>query len=162
MKEPNFERMVSLASETFAAHSDPDQLNVTEESIKLLEKIHPATLSEHNEGDGPVVWILLIPTTTSLMIDFIKEKISESELLNKTPLNIKYDALYLCSALVLPEFRRKGLAKKIALNAIKQIRNDHAIKNLFTWNFSKEGAWLSESIANHESLPLLHRERRIE
>lgn len=162
MKESNFDRMVSLASETFAAHNDPDQLNITEESIKLLEQIHPATLSEYNEGDGPVVWILLIPTNSSLMNEFIKEKISEDELLNKTPLNIKYDALYLCSALVLPEFRKKGLAKKTALDAIFKIRKDHPIKILFTWNFSKEGALLSESIANHESLPLMHRERRIE
>ncbi|GDX52771.1 hypothetical protein LBMAG27_18180 [Bacteroidota bacterium] len=162
MFSSNFERMINLAVETFAAHNDPNQLDVNEEVIKQLEQLHPATLSEHNEGDGPVVWILLIPTTTSLMNEFIKEKISESELLNKTPLNIKYDALYLCSALVLPEFRRKGLAKKIALDAIQQIRNDHPIKNLFTWNFSKEGALLSESIAQHENLPLLPRERNIE
>ncbi len=162
MFSSNFERMINLAVETFAAHNDPNQLDVNEEVIKQLEQLHPATLSEHNEGNGPVVWILLIPTTTSLMNEFIKEKISESELLNKTPLNIKYDALYLCSALVLPEFRRKGLAKKIALDAIQQIRNDHPIKNLFTWNFSKEGALLSESIAQREKLPLLHRERNIE
>ena len=162
MFSSNFERMINLAVETFAAHNDPNQLDVNEEVIKQLEQLHPATLSEHNEGDVPVVWILLIPPTTSLMNEFIKEKISESELLNKTPLNIKYDALYWCSALVLPEFRRKGLAKKIALDAIQQIRNDHPIKNLFTWNFSKEGALLSESIAQHENLPLLPRERNIE
>lgn len=162
MSASNFERMINLAVETFAAHNDPNQLDVNEEVIKQLEQLHPATLSEHNEGDGPVVWILLIPTTASLMNYFIEEKISESDLLNKTPLNIKYNALYLCSALVLPEFRKKGLAKKISLDAIKQIRNDHPIKNLFTWNFSKEGALLSESIAQHEKLPLLHRERKIE
>ncbi len=162
MTSTNFERMINLAVETFAAHNDPNQLDVNEEVIKQLELLHPATLSEHNEGDGPVVWILLIPTSISLMNDFIAEKISESELLNKTPLNIKYDALYLCSALVLPEFRRKGLAKKIALGAIQQIRKDHPVKNLFTWNFSNEGALLSESIAQYEKLPLLHRERKIE
>lgn len=162
MSSSNFERMINLAVETFAAHNDLNQLDVNEEVIKQLEQLHTATLSEHNEGDGPVAWILLIPTTTSLMNDFVEEKISESDMLNKTPLNIKYDALYLCSALVLPEFRRKGLAKKIALDAIKQIRSDHPIKNLFAWNFSKEGALLSESIAQHEKLPLLHRERKIE
>ncbi|TSA51414.1 MAG: hypothetical protein D4R43_00745 [Sphingobacteriales bacterium] len=162
MPSTNFERMINLAVETFAAHNDPNQLDVNEEVIKQLEQLHAATLSEHNEGDGPVVWILLIPTTTALMNEFIEEKISESDLLNKTPLNIKYDALYLCSALVLPEFRRKGLAKKIALDAIQQIRNDHPFKNLFTWNFSNEGALLSETIAQHEKLPLLHRERKIE
>lgn len=74
MFSSNFERMINLAVETFAAHNDPNQLDVNEEVIKQLEQLHPATLSEHNEGDGPVVWILLIPTTTSLMNEFIKEK----------------------------------------------------------------------------------------
>ncbi len=162
MPTSNFERMINLAVETFAAHNDPNQLDVNEDVIKQLEQLHPATLSEQNESDGPVVWILLIPTIAELMNDFIVEKISESELLNKTPLNIKYDSLYLCSALVLPQFRRKGLAKKIALEAIQKIRIDHPIKNLFTWNFSMEGALLSESIAKQENIPLLHRERKIE
>src|SRR5436190_1190516 len=108
MSSTNFERMIQLASETFAAHNDPEQLDVDEEIIERLKLLHPDTLSDYIEGDGPVVWILLIPTTVDLMNQFISEKISEKDLLDKTPLNIKYDALYLCSALVLPEFRRRG------------------------------------------------------
>ena len=111
----NFERMIALVSETFAIQNDPEQLNVNEEVIAQLQQLHPATLSEHLDGDGPVVWILLIPTTVTLMHQFITKEISETELLNKTPLNIKYDALYLCSASTLPEFRGKGLTKQIAL-----------------------------------------------
>ncbi len=159
MPKTNFERMIELAEEVFSAHNDPSQLDVNQEVIAQLERIHPATLSDYTDGDGPVVWILLIPTTTALMNQFIKAEISETELLNNTPLNEKYDALYLCSALVLPEYRRKGLAKKIALEAIQQIRADHPIQALFTWNFSKEGALLAESIAKHEALPLLNRKR---
>src|ERR1019366_4769707 len=157
MPTSNFERMIQLAEDVFSAHNDPAQLDVNEKAIKQLERLHPATLSEHVEGDGPVVWILLIPTTIDLMKKFVAAEISEKELLNKTPLNTKYEALYLCSALVLPEFRKKGLATKVGLEAIKQIRADHPIKFLFTWNFSKEGAIVSAKAAEHEGLPLLER-----
>ena len=160
MAKSNFERMIQLADEVFAAHNDPAQLEVDEAVMRRLERIHPATLSEHVEGDGPVVWILLIPTTKELMDRFVAEEISETELLNKTPLKGKYDALYLCSALVLPEWRKKGLATKVGLEAIKQIRADHPIQYLFTWNFSAEGASLAYNAAKHEGLPLLKRPMR--
>lgn len=153
----NFERMIQLADEVFSAHNDPQQLDVDEQVMERLEKLHPATLSEHIEGDGPVVWILLIPTTKELMFRFIAEEISEKELLNLTPLNAQYDALYLCSALVLPEWRKKGLATQTGLNAIAQIRKDHPIQYLFTWNFSIEGANLANAAAAYEKLQLFKR-----
>ena len=153
----NFERMIQLADDVFSAHNDPAQLEVDEKVMERLERIHPATLSEHIEGDGPVVWILLIPTTIELMNRFVAGEISETELLNKTQLDIKYEALYLCSALVLPEYRKKGLATKVGMEAIKSIRKDHPIKYLFTWNFSKEGENLANLAAKVELLPLKER-----
>lgn len=157
MPKSNFEKMIELAVETFAAHNDPDQLNVDEEIIEHLKKIHPATLSDYQEGDGPVCWVLLIPTTTEIMKQFVKGEISETELLNKTPMNVSYDVLYLCSCLVLPEYRRKGIAKRVAYDAIEKIRADFTIKSIFVWNFSKEGGLFAENIAKHEGLPLLKR-----
>lgn len=152
--------MIELADEVFSANNDPAQLDVDEDVMKRLGRIHPATLSEYAVEDGPVVWILLIPTTIDLMNRFVAEEISEKELLDQTPLDIKYEAIYLCSALVLPEYRRKGLATKTGMEAIKQIRADHPIKYLFTWNFSKEGADLAQLASEHESLPLLKRPDR--
>jgi GNAT superfamily N-acetyltransferase len=158
MPKSNFERMIELAVETFAAHNDPAQLNVDEEIIEHLQRIHPATLSDYQEGDGPVCWVLLIPTTTEIMNQFVKGEISETELLNKTPMNASYDALYLCSVLVLPEYRRLGIAKGVIYKAIQSIRSDFPIKSLFVWNFSMEGALFAENIANNEGLPLLKRD----
>lgn len=152
--------MIEMADEVFSAHNDPAQLDVDEKVMQQLERIHPATLSEYAVEDGPVVWILLIPTTIDLMNRFVAEEISEKELLDQTPLDIKYEALYLCSAMVLPEFRRKGLATKVGTEAIKQIRADHPIKYLFTWNFSKEGGDLADLASKYESLPLLKRPDR--
>lgn len=151
--------MIALANETFALQNDPQQLQVNEEVMKKLEQLHPSTLSEYIDGDGPVIWVLLIPTTKDLMNLFIAGKIGETELLNKTPSGIKYEALYLCSALTLPEFRGKGLTKKLCLHAISKIRKMHPIQVLFVWSFSKEGEKLAASIALYEKLPLLERIR---
>jgi len=72
-------------------------------------------------------------------------------------MNTTYEALYLCSALVLEEYRRKGIAKKLSLEAIEKIRRGHPLKCLFVWPFSKEGDSGSESISRLASLPLNRR-----
>ncbi|TAH44003.1 MAG: hypothetical protein EYC69_01330 [Bacteroidetes bacterium] len=146
--------MIQLADEVFATRTDPDQLDVTEEVMEKLEMIHPHSLSSHIEGDGPVVWILLIPTTNEIMQGFLKKEISEKELFNLTPVGQNYEAVYLCSALVLPEFRKKGLAFKTALNALKIMMRDHRIKNLYAWPFSKEGIDLAKRISLELGIPV--------
>jgi len=146
--------MIRLADEVFATKNDPDQLDVNEEVIEQLKKIHPATVSEYNDGNGPVAWIILLPTTLDLMNRFLENKITEKELYSLTPLNVLYEALYLCSALVLKEFRRKGIAKHLTLKAIEHISHDHPLKSLFIWPFSKEGDSGAETVARMTSLPL--------
>ena len=153
----NYERMMQLAEDTFAVKNDPSQLDVDEEVINHLLKIHPSTVSEKDDGDGPVAWILLLPTTEKLMHQFLNKEITEKELYVRTPLNEKYDAVYLCSAMVLEEFRKKGIAKTLTLSALEKIRELHTIKYLFVWNFSEEGAASSISIAKLAALPLLIR-----
>ena len=155
--EDKLERMLQLVGEFFDVKNDPDQLNVTEEVMEKLNKIHPACMSEYNEGDGPIVWILMIPTTGAIMKRFLAKEISETQLLNETPLNANYDAIYLCSASVLPEYRRKGLAQKVGYEAIGEIMKDHKIKALFYWSFSLEGQALAEKASRELNLPLYKR-----
>lgn len=147
-----------MADEVFASRTDPDQLNVNEEVISHLHQMHPATVSEFDDGNGPAAWILGFPTTTDLMNRFLDNKISEKELYELTPLNIPYEALYLCSAMVLPEYRRKGIVEKLTLKAIESIRKDQPIKALFVWAFSKEGEALAEKIAARTGLPLKNKQ----
>jgi GNAT superfamily N-acetyltransferase len=153
----NFERMIKLADEVFQVKNDPEQLDVNEDALSHLQKIHPASVSEFDDGNGPVAWILIIPTTSELMYHFLEKKISEKQLFERTPLDKKYDAVYLCSALVLDEYRRKGIAQKLSIGAIEKIRKDHPLKYIFTWPFSREGDLASEKIAQMVSLPLLKR-----
>jgi GNAT superfamily N-acetyltransferase len=157
MSKSNFERILQLADEVFAVKNDPEQLDVNQEVLERLMRIHPATVSEYDDGNGPVAWILLIPTTLDLMHQFLDHAISEKELFERTPLDTKYEALYLCSALVLEEYRRKGIAKRLTLQAIENIRQDHPLKALFVWTFSREGQLGAEAIARYTSFPLYKR-----
>ena len=150
----NFERLVQLADEVFEVRNDPNQLDINPEVMDKLRKIHPSTISDFDEGNGPVAWILVIPTTTDLMNKFLEGAVTEKELFNLTPLNVPYEALYLCSALVLEEYRRKGVAKKLSLQAIENIRKEHPLKALFVWPFTKEGELAAESLAHVLGLPL--------
>jgi hypothetical protein len=151
----NFERMIQLADEVFATKSDPDQLDINPEVLQHLKGIHPATVSEYDDGNGPVAWILLIPTTPELEKKFLEGKITEKELYEFTPLDVKYEALYLCSAMVLEEYRRKGIAEQLTLRAVESIRKDHPIKSLFVWTSSQEGLMGSEKLARVTALHLM-------
>lgn len=154
----NYNRLVRLAEEVFSVKNDPQQLDVNEMVINRLYKIHQATVSEYIDGDGPVAWLLVIPTTSELMRMFISGEISEKELFEKTPLKGNYSAIYLCSALVLEEYRRKGIIKQMALDAIEKIKKDHPIQALFTWPFTKEGSLASDNISELTGLPLYKRQ----
>jgi len=153
----NFERLVQLADEVFAVKSDPSQLDVNAEVLERLHMLHPATVSAFDDGNGPVAWVLLIPTTLELMNRFLDNQISEKELFELTPLDAKYDAIYLCSALVLEEYRRKGITKNLAMSAIEKIREAHPLKVAFVWAFSPEGDLAAETIAQLAGLSLYKR-----
>jgi GNAT superfamily N-acetyltransferase len=153
--------MIHLAEEVFDAKHDPEQLDVNDEVISRFKQIHPATISEYNEGDGPIAWILLLPTTVELMNKFLRQTITEKELFYQTSIGIQYEAIYLCSGMVLEEYRRKGIAKRLTIDAINKIRQDHPIQCLFMWPFTKEGDLAAEALARATALPLYERKQKI-
>jgi GNAT superfamily N-acetyltransferase len=153
----NYERLIALANSVFETKNDPHQLDVNEEVMERLAAIHPSCLSEFEEGDGPISWVLVFPTSNILRDRFLKNEITEKELFYLTEIGIKYDAIYLCSALVLEEYRKKGIAKQLTLNAIKIIQKDHKITSLFYWAFTEEGRWAAESVAKEIGLELLEK-----
>ena len=157
MPPGNRERMINLAEEFFDMKNDPDQLAVDGDTMAKLRALHPATMLEESDMDGPVAWMLVIPTTTALMERFISAEINERELLAMTQPGGPFDALYLCSALVLPEQRRKGIARRLALKAVAEIRAANPIRHLFYWGFSGAGDELAASIARESGLPLSRR-----
>jgi hypothetical protein len=158
MSLTNLERMIALAGQVFDTKNDPDQLDVTPEIIERLHKLHPYTISEKTDGDGPVAWVLVIPTTSEIMNRFLSGEITENELFELTEPGQMYDTLYLCSALVLEEYRRKGISRELTINAIEEIRKGHSLKALFVWPFSEEGDKAAEMVAKLVSLPLFKKE----
>ena len=157
MGNENLERMIRLAGEFFETKNDPRQISINAKSIARLRRLHPATMSERRTKKGPIAWMLVIPTTHELMKQFILKQINEQELLYTTPLRKKYDALYLCSALVLPEHRGMGYARQLCVKAIKSIQKRHPIKYLFYWAFSVAGKKLAKSVAKGCGLSLSRR-----
>ncbi len=149
--------MIRLADEVFDTKNDPEQISVSEKTIERLRALHPAAVSGEETADGPIAWMLIIPTTHAVMEQFLARTITEQELLDKTPLHARYDAVYLCSALVLPEYRGKGIAKRLVRDAIHSIQRDHPIRELFFWPFSVEGDLLARAVAAELNLPLYSR-----
>jgi GNAT superfamily N-acetyltransferase len=149
--------MIKLAEEFFDTKNDPAQISITPATINKLRKIHPNTLTEKKDRNGPIAWFIVMPTTKALMKRFIERKITEQELLDGTPLGSSYDALYLCSALVLPEYRGRGVARSLISRTINSIRKQHPIQYLFFWAFSVEGNRLATRIAEEFNLPLYAR-----
>ena len=157
--EKNLLRMLELADRCFGAERDPDQLSVDEAVRARLRQLHPATLGEVRDGDGPFAWTLVIPTTRSLMEAFLGGGITERGLFEATPEAGPYQVVYLCAALVLPEHRRQGLARRLLCGSVDAIRAGHPITDLFSWAFSPEGERLSRAVAADLHLPLRLRAR---
>ena len=154
MSPTNFDRMVELAEEYFGAKSDPEQLAVNQDIIIRLKDLHPMAVTERSTENGPVAWILVIPTTRLLMRQFVSGSAGERQLFEKTIPGGKFECLYLCSALVLPEFRGKGLALAATMEAVTGIRRDHPLTSLCVWEFSPEGRRLAETVARMSCLPM--------
>lgn len=155
--ESNFERLLTLADEVFAVRTDPEQLNVDEHVLDRLRRLHPASVQEESTPDGPIAWILLIPTTRALMDDFVAQRITERELYDRTPEHGTYEAVYLCSGLVLPEHRRQGIAMRLSMKAIEAMRHDHPIAGLCSWAFTPEGRTCARTLAARCGLTLHER-----
>jgi hypothetical protein len=153
----NYQRMLDLVVNFFGTREDGDQITVTPEELKRLLDIHPATMSEVANEDGPILWLLLVPTTAKVMYEFLEGIISERQLLLETLPGQEYTAIYLCSIYVLPEFRKQGLSRKTMIEAINQIQKDHPIKSLYYWPFSNEGKQLATTIAEELDLPLFEK-----
>jgi len=151
--------MIQLATEFFDTKNDPAQLSIDETVMKRLHRIHSATMGEITDENGPIAWTIVIPTTTSLMHQFLEKRINETELMELTEHEKKFTGVYLCSALVLAEHRGKGLAKQLLCTSIRGIQKEHTLHSLFYWAFSAEGDRLSQAVAKEIGLPLYNRMR---
>lgn len=157
MAANNFYRMITLADEFFLAKTDSSQIDIDESVIERITALHPSCMGEIATDDGPIAWTIVVPVSTETMNLFLSGTINESDLLNRSEKEGVFEAVYLCSALVLPEHRRKGLSRKLLTESIQVIRKDHGIRALFYWGFSPEGNSLARSVARGLSMPIFER-----
>jgi GNAT superfamily N-acetyltransferase len=92
-----------------------------------------------DDGNGPVAWVLVIPTSYEIMNRFLSHEITEKQLLDETESGSLIDVVYLCSALVLDEYRRQGIAKQLCIEAIEKIRGGTSAESLVCLDFYEGG-----------------------
>ena len=103
---------------------------------------------------------MIIPTQTEIMKRFINGNINESEIFSETENTKPFTTIYLCSIMVLEEYRNKGLAFKTSINTIQSIKESNPIESLFVWPFTAEGKLLAEKIATHLSLKIFFKNNK--
>jgi GNAT superfamily N-acetyltransferase len=146
MNKEAFEKVLKMSEEFFGTESDPEQMSVSEESARKLWSIHPDTVLYAFEGGEPVAWVVIVPTSADVMEKFLAKKISERDLLDLAAAEKKFEALYVCGAFVLPDYRRKGYAKELLLKGIRILSQGKDIP-LYAWVYSDEGRKLTESLS---------------
>jgi len=97
------------------------------------------------ENGEPISWVVVLPTQAELMEKFLKGEINESELLDLTKSQDRYEALYICAAFTVPEHRRKGFVLQMFKEALDAIPHTDDAK-LFAWPFSNEGRKIIEKL----------------
>jgi GNAT superfamily N-acetyltransferase len=142
----------------FGTHSDPDQMQVTQESRDKFFSIHKDVLMYRlDEKENLIGWSIVIPTSLEVMNKFLHKEITESQLLDFAVKEKKFEALYLCIIFVLPEFRRKGYAREMFLESISKLSAGKDLA-LYCWIYSDEGGKLVEVISKELGRPIVSRD----
>lgn len=141
------EKMNAMAIELFHTENDDTQASPTlEKSLQVINKEKYNFISVNNDKDEPIAWSLVMPTSLEVMDNFLSEEITERELLEISRTDNKFEALYLFSVIVLPEYRRKGLGQFLFKTQIEYFKERYDITEVYSWWFSEEGKKLGDSL----------------
>ena len=157
--QPSLKRLLELVDDVFETRNDPTQIAFSEADMEKMESLHSGCLQEAANADGPISWVAVIPTSLELMNLFVQGALTERQLFEATEETTPKQAVYLCSAIVLPEFRRSGIAFDLSVNSIRSIQEDQKIEAAFVWPFTDEGEALAQKVASSCGLPLFVRAR---
>lgn len=147
MPEETVREMNRIAEEMFGTTHDPEQIPITRESADKLDALTSHWLVyEHDVGGKPISWVVVVPTQRDLAERFLRGEVSERRLLDLTKPELMYDALYLCSAITVPEHRGRGLASKLLLAAVAQAPLAPGAL-VFAWPTTDEGRRLVARIS---------------
>lgn len=146
-EEAPFEKMGSITEKFFGTYTDQEQIPITIESRKKLKNLSKYGLNCALDSDGnPVSWVVVVPTSVALMDQFIKGEINEREMFDRSLPSHRYEAIYLCSAFTIPEYRKKGIAKVLMLQSIHEFQKTNPEIKIFAWVWSEDGKKLINSL----------------
>ena len=136
-----------IAEQFYGTETHPDHIPINADSAAKLDSISTIWFNcALDEKGEPISWVVLIPTSHDLMQAFVSGTITERQLFDATATETPQEALYLCSALTIPAYRRKGLAMKLMLEAVETFEATGP-KELFAWPYSPEGEQMIKTMS---------------
>ena len=152
------QKMDAIAEQIFGTAQDPNQIPITKESRDKLNAITPnwTEFQVDDKGD-PVAWVIVLPTTKELAHMFVEGKITEKQLLEITMPQDVYSAIYLCAVVTVPEYRRRGLGRKLFKAAVDKIEKTQDYI-LFAWPVGEGGLGLVRKVAKDLDREIIIRE----
>lgn len=160
ISEKDFWDVCKLHFEEFNVDKDLEQIQ--SESISWERLINCECEQECiiKESERVLGSSYIILTSNELADKFLSAEINENDLLLNSRKIKKFDCIYLCSAIILPEFRNKGFifesSKRVIANSIEEFGMQ--FPKLFYWPFSNIGEKLSKKIANYFKFEILKKE----
>lgn len=140
------QKMDVIAESIFGTQHDSNQIPITHESGEKLDKLTSDWIRYRLDASGhPIAWVVIVPTTKELAKDFLAGKVTEKEMFDLTIPQEKYSALYLCAAVTVPEYRRRGLAFELFKELLDAISKTEDYI-LFAWTYTDEGAKLTKKL----------------
>lgn len=143
--EEDFLIMNKVALREFGV-PDENMVSPTLENDLSVQGLEKNNFVCYKENEIPIAWSLVLPTSKEIKNKFLKEEINEKQLFEASIKNPSFESLYLFVAIVLPDYRRKGLAKELISYQIKSFKDKYKITDFFAWIFSTEGEKLVKSL----------------
>ncbi len=142
---------IKMAEKFFPWIEDENYVSPDEVTYDLIKNIYPNSVIYIKDNAKLIGHAFILPCNKRIMNNFLAKKINEKQMFHliKDQVNEKsFDCIYLASAFVLPEYRKKGLATKAMVLAIKRLceasNKDKPI--LFYEALSAEGNKLSKKV----------------
>jgi len=149
-----------LAEKYFGTKKDPEQMPTDENESRWLYENIPECVNVIKDNDKEVGFTFIIPCNKEIMDKFLSREINEAQLWEKVKREINYKnftTIYLCSAFIIPRYRRKGLAVKAVLKSIDKIKRTKQIPTLFFEGYSEDGKKAVEISTKKFKLKILER-----
>lgn len=150
-----------LAEEYFNMDDDSEQIPATIGNVKWINKNIPDCVNAIKFKGRMIGFTFIILCNKKIMHAFLNKEINEKDLFLKIKKEVNYenfDSIYLCSAFVKPEFRKRGLALQAFVKSIRKIIAKRKIRPvLFFWAYTKKGEKLAKKIAKVTKLELINR-----